>query len=230
MLRPHLFGLFGHGRGRLHDLHTKYCEKRKRFKTVGVCRHLPVNSRLSYTEVMLRIMLLSLTVVIVTAVCISDAAHAAAGGVPLTEKGFTIFSASNPASNDGGLSYTGAFIVIAVIASALAVYAYVPNKMKQYTKKTRRLILSLAIILPLLLLWEIKVSRNVEFYISWAICGEKPVATHHGYKSHSYYEESSSRPQLIRTDMYCTPLEAERAGYSASKSSYDRPNLRAESE
>lgn len=177
---------------------------------------------------MLRIMLLSLTAVILSAVCISDIAHTAPSAVLLVEQGFTILSASSPASNDSGLSYAGAFIVMAIMASALAVYTYVPNKMKQYTKKTRRLILSLAIVLPLLLLWEINISRNVEFYFNWVICGQKPVAIGYTYKGPYYYKESSSWPQLIRTDMYCTPLEAERAGYSANKNSYDFPNIRAE--
>ena len=71
---------------------------------------------------------------------------------------------------------------------------------------------------------------QVEFYSKWMSCGQKPVREPAHFDNMKYYEESPNidlfrlRPQAY----FCTPLEAEKAGYSANQNSYEFPNLRAE--
>ena len=71
---------------------------------------------------------------------------------------------------------------------------------------------------------------NIRFYAKWIECGQKPVITNpepdFGGGSVQDYGPAPTF-QLIRMAhyQYCTPLEAERAGYSASPSRYEFPHL-----
>lgn len=71
---------------------------------------------------------------------------------------------------------------------------------------------------------------NIRFYSKWLECGEKPVTTQesgfmNAYVPH-YLEASTVSLVRLEGDYYCTALEAERAGYSASEHSYQYPNLK----
>lgn len=60
-------------------------------------------------------------------------------------------------------------------------------------------------------------------------CGRNPVETSGGILgSVRYYADAGTTSQLGYKTYFCTPLEAEKAGYSANQNSYEFPNLRAE--
>lgn len=79
----------------------------------------------------------------------------------------------------------------------------------------------------LLLLLE---AGNVVFYSTWVTCGSKPVVAdnslHIDASQPKWYGEASNLDlfRSMRT-YFCTPLDAERAGYSASSTEYIFPNL-----
>ncbi len=70
---------------------------------------------------------------------------------------------------------------------------------------------------------------NIRFYRKWAECSMKPVSTKgSGFMNSGakhYYESPTIALMRASIDYYCTPLEAERAGYSASQDRYEYPYL-----
>lgn len=73
---------------------------------------------------------------------------------------------------------------------------------------------------------------NVRFYAKWLECGQKPVATAgSGYSNRGaiHYYEPLSFPGIHPTiEYFCTPLEAELAGYSANPNQYEFPHINAQ--
>ena len=118
-----------------------------------------------------------------------------------------------------------------------------PSKTNQTpTKKTKktpeqkrwirkRLIIIFASLLTIALLIDITpFGGNIRFYAKWAECGQRPVQEDNsfsfGARIRSYMEPATFEP--IRFGLptyYCTPLEAEEAGLSASRHNRDFPNL-----
>lgn len=74
--------------------------------------------------------------------------------------------------------------------------------------------------------------HNIRFYQKWVECGTRPVSTkgpgflNSGIKY--YYESPIIAPMRASIDYYCTPLQAEQAGYSANPKQYYFPHLRGE--
>ena len=72
---------------------------------------------------------------------------------------------------------------------------------------------------------------NIRFYHKWAECDTKPVSTKgSGFMNSGakhYYESPTIAFMRASIDYYCTPLEAEQAGYSASPNYYEFPNLKS---
>lgn len=66
---------------------------------------------------------------------------------------------------------------------------------------------------------------NIRFYTKWIECGSKPLVGA-GKPGIKWYEESSTFDLVRGQTWFCTPLEAEQAGYSANEYSWDRPHLR----
>ena len=70
---------------------------------------------------------------------------------------------------------------------------------------------------------------NIQFYSKWAECGQKPVAiAGSGYFNSGavhYYNPSDITLSRHSPEYFCTPLEAEQAGYSSSPDRYEFPNL-----
>ena len=95
--------------------------------------------------------------------------------------------------------------------------------------KNRQLLNVILIILSLLFVYDLAVGGNIRFYAKWIECGSKPVETMgSGYLNSgaNHYVSRSPVVEVIRSDkLYCTPLEAEEAGYSASPGYYYFPNL-----
>lgn len=73
---------------------------------------------------------------------------------------------------------------------------------------------------------------NIIFYVQWLGCGHKPYEGSTDLIVESaiqppWYKESKTFQLYRNTPPYfCTPLEAERAGYSASQNYYDFPHLK----
>ena len=102
---------------------------------------------------------------------------------------------------------------------------------KNIANKKLYLIIPLVILLLILVLFEMKYGDHISFYRKWNECGRKPIATmgpgffHHEVRH--YYEPpafSWIAPNNYE-DYYCTPLEAEKARYSANPNSYEFPHL-----
>ena len=95
----------------------------------------------------------------------------------------------------------------------------------------RRMSLIVVVILVMLIgLYDVTIGNNTRFYAKWIECGSKPFeAKGSGYLNAGakYYYEPSSFPGIHASiDYFCTPLEAEKAGYSATPDSYNFPNLK----
>ena len=98
--------------------------------------------------------------------------------------------------------------------------------------KKRRLGLVVGIVVILFLLFDITpFGGNIRFYSTWMACGAKPVrvASAPGSGVIWYEETAPFEPvRFLYQKYYCTPLEAEQAGYSADQNSYTFPHLNGE--
>ena len=66
---------------------------------------------------------------------------------------------------------------------------------------------------------------NIRYYSKWVQCGSQPVQVQ-SWGGKAWYEATHPYPSMFRsTGRYCTPIEAERAGYSASRYERSFPNL-----
>ena len=97
----------------------------------------------------------------------------------------------------------------------------------------------LLIVFGVLLIWFIfdisGIGGNIRFYAKWIECGQKPVVANPEFRlgggSVQYYAPAPNF-KLIRLSLrqYCTPIEAEREGYSANPKRYEFPHLDAAGE
>lgn len=74
---------------------------------------------------------------------------------------------------------------------------------------------------------------QIRYYAKWAECGRKPIERRvtSWYFGTGYYSDSLAiNPMRVGGEYYCTPLEAERAGLSASADEIIFPHLKAENE
>lgn len=73
---------------------------------------------------------------------------------------------------------------------------------------------------------------NIRFYSKWAECNAKPLMSGSKYKSGVPFYGVSPSLSLMRMSptYFCTPHEAELAGYSANPNRYEFPNLNKEEE
>jgi len=100
---------------------------------------------------------------------------------------------------------------------------------KQKSKRRGIIILTAGILAAFTVLELLQLGGNARFYTTWIYCGQKPVATGESTKSGSsviYHYEASSLPGVHASwNYFCTRVEAEQAGYSASPVQYEFPNL-----
>lgn len=87
-----------------------------------------------------------------------------------------------------------------------------------------------AILLSVFLVMElIGWSGQIQFYSKWIECGQKPLrAKGSGFMNAGaihYAEMPSVNVWMPAGEYFCTPLEAERAGYSSSPNQYEFPHL-----
>jgi len=89
----------------------------------------------------------------------------------------------------------------------------------------------LVLVVGLLLIgtYDCFIGGNARFYAKWISCGQRPVTTNPTLllAGHVQYYDKAPPFSLVRMspEYFCTPLEAEQAGYSASKHEYQFPNM-----
>lgn len=105
-----------------------------------------------------------------------------------------------------------------------------PKSQPKIGKRKQKIIWAIVLIIMVLLVDISPVGGNIRFYAKWIECGVKPVQIQ-SMPGIAWYEESPAfQPVLRNQSWYCTPIEAERNGYSANKNYYDFPSLRAAGE
>jgi hypothetical protein len=106
----------------------------------------------------------------------------------------------------------------------------VKNNSKRVSWFTKWKAIGVLAVVVLLLAFDLSpFGGNMKFYSTWIRCGQKPVATagsgYFNVGAAHYYEPSSFPGLHVTIDYFCTPLEAEQAGYSANPNSYSFPHL-----
>ncbi len=97
------------------------------------------------------------------------------------------------------------------------------EKTTRPNKKTKFIIL--AIVTAIILFDLTPFGGNIRFYVKWAQCGSRPVQTA-SWAGIAWYEPSPFFAIWRGQAWYCTPIEAERAGYSANEDRYEFPHLK----
>lgn len=100
----------------------------------------------------------------------------------------------------------------------------------QSSDRRRRIGIIVVIVLIVFVLLEVgQLGGNTRFYATWIMCGQKPVVSQGpGYLNsgvNHYYEPSPWPGIHLVVNYYCSPLEAEKAGYSANPNQYEFPHL-----
>lgn len=109
------------------------------------------------------------------------------------------------------------------------------NNTKTQSDKWRRHLIKVFLVIvtafiALLILFDLSpFGGNIRFYSKWAECGVKPVQVDSKPGGGIvWYEESPAFITIFRNQSWkCTPVEAERAGYSANEHYYSTPGLDA---
>lgn len=107
------------------------------------------------------------------------------------------------------------------------------NKAKQprFSRAEKNYFIVLGILLSVVVVYDFVLPRNISFYAKWVSCGQRPVGSR-GSGLFNVGVPHYEKVELLRIlhghiDYYCTPLEAERAGYSANPEVFDYPHLKA---
>ena len=107
------------------------------------------------------------------------------------------------------------------------------NRPKTLAKTTQprkriRILIYILISLVLLLAYDLTLGGNIRFYSKRIECGQKPVQPRIFYVGEVPHYSPSPAFSIMRlsSDYFCTPLEAEREGYSANAKRYDFPHIR----
>lgn len=110
------------------------------------------------------------------------------------------------------------------------------KKMAKPIKTKKDALIAVCGALVILLLLDLSpLGGNVFFYVKWAQCGSRPLATSmgsglgFGAVGVPYYFVDTKDFGFVRNVMphFCTAKEAEQAGYSADSKNYDFPHLPA---
>lgn len=107
------------------------------------------------------------------------------------------------------------------------------NKAKQprFSRAEKNYFIVVGMLLLIVGVYDLCVADNTRFYTNWVRCGERPVGARSrglfGVGAPHYINQPLLSGFRDVTDYYCTPLEAERAGYSANPEVFDYPHLKA---
>lgn len=99
------------------------------------------------------------------------------------------------------------------------------------TSLAKRLFFALSLALVVVVLWDLTpIGGTIAFYRKWSSCGQKPVVSVSSGFMNAGTAHYKVPPNINifpgAQDYFCTPIEAERAGYSAEEHSYVFPNLK----
>lgn len=78
--------------------------------------------------------------------------------------------------------------------------------------------------------YDLIIGGNINVYAKWISCGQRPVEVRGSGLMNvgvRHYIPSPTLDVFHTRTLFCTPLEAEMAGYSANPNEYDFPHLRA---
>ena len=95
-------------------------------------------------------------------------------------------------------------------------------KTQKSSKKT--FIIVAVMVLALILIDFSPAGGNIRFYAKWIECGGRPVQTA-SWKGIAWYEPAPVFALVRSKQWFCTPLQAEQAGYSANSQAYEFPHL-----
>lgn len=94
---------------------------------------------------------------------------------------------------------------------------YTKSKKTNMTKKRKILLIIGISLIGLLLLYDLSpFGGNIRFYATWVACGQRPVEGHEDFSGREkyYWESASFSPiRFGQPKYFCTPNEAEQAGY-----------------
>lgn len=101
------------------------------------------------------------------------------------------------------------------------------SKTTQPKNKRYTYLMAAGVLLVLVFMYDLSIGGNIRFYTEWASCGNKPVQLTGSIGNPIISYEESSAVSLVRgaPTYFCTPFEAEQAGYSASPDYYNFPHL-----
>lgn len=103
--------------------------------------------------------------------------------------------------------------------------------LRNFVSRHKKVILIVLTILLLIICDLSPAGGNIQFYAKWIECGKKPVASDVSLKigAHpkSYVYPSSITLLRFSPTYFCSPLEAEQAGYSADPNRYEFPHLKS---
>ena len=98
----------------------------------------------------------------------------------------------------------------------------------RFTKKQKTGLIIAGVLLALALTYDFYVADNIRFYANWVRCGQRPVGTAGkgflGSGVPHYIDQPLISGFRDVIDYKCSPLEAERAGYSADPDKYRFPH------
>lgn len=102
------------------------------------------------------------------------------------------------------------------------------HSVRSFLRKHKKLVIVSVIIIGFLAFDLSGLGGNIRFYAKWVECGQKPVRQTFSYKPRAVSYEESPAFELVRfsPDYFCTPLEAEQAGYSANPDTYEFPHIK----
>lgn len=106
---------------------------------------------------------------------------------------------------------------------------------KNKVRKTKKIILGVILVTVILVVLDFTpFGGTIKYYSTWIDCRRRPVVTEgSGYfNAHAPSYRDPGNIEIYPGDQkyYCTPLEAERDGYSASRDSYEFPHMKAAGE
>lgn len=105
------------------------------------------------------------------------------------------------------------------------------KRQPKLSKKQVKWLIIAGALTTIVMVYDFYMADNLRFYANWVKCGQRPVGLRSpglfNVGARHYIDQPLISGFRDAIDYECTPLEAERAGYSANPEVYDYPHLRA---
>ncbi len=108
------------------------------------------------------------------------------------------------------------------------------NVKKNQLSKSKKTLVYVIVFAVIVIIYDLAIGGNIRFYSKWIECGRKPVSVSLGLKVSGQgarsYETPGTFPDPMRLKpvLFCTEIDAEKAGYSANPNTYEFPHLNKE--